>query len=262
MPTFRIFCNELSQFQIVTADDAPTTCGPNDEFTVNERLTTIVRKTDANNVDTSANQTLTNKDMTDSSNRITACKLRTGDGNELDISATTPTVGQALVATSATAASWDDVAENNRQHTVIAVKTVSQAVPGSTFGEYIIWESTTLDLSGIYDNTTGMTTIAKAGVYLVEVNVTLTPVVIGGTRLSVIRERAAANEVQSCHIIRAQDYGFGGQMTSTSTLVDCIVGDIIKVEAFCAGPQTIREDGTKGVDPGTCTRLALRRLGN
>ena len=57
-------------------------------------------------VGTNATQTLTNKTITDSSNIVTASRLKTTGTDIIISSATPPTTGQVLPATSATVASW------------------------------------------------------------------------------------------------------------------------------------------------------------
>lgn len=53
-------------------------------------------------------QTLTNKTITDTTNNVTANGLRTATGTVSVSGATAPAVGQALIATSATAATWQN----------------------------------------------------------------------------------------------------------------------------------------------------------
>ena len=68
-------------------------------------------------------QSLTNKTITDSSNTVVANQLRTTTGTVVVDTAVAPTIGQALVATSATEAAWQTVPDQGEDNTASNVGT-------------------------------------------------------------------------------------------------------------------------------------------
>ena len=74
-------------------------------------------------VGTTDTQSLTNKTITDSSNTIVANQLRTTTGTVVVDTSIAPTIGQALVATSATEAAWQTVPDQGEDNTASNVGT-------------------------------------------------------------------------------------------------------------------------------------------
>ena len=74
-------------------------------------------------VGTTDTQSLTNKTITDSSNTVVANQLRTTTGTVTVDTAVAPTIGQALVATSATEAAWQTVPDQGEDNTASNVGT-------------------------------------------------------------------------------------------------------------------------------------------
>lgn len=86
-------------------------------------------------------QTLTNKNITDTTNNVTASGLRTATTTVAVSTSTEPTIGQILTATSSTAATWQDpftiVMNNNGTVTTPCITAQSQ------------WYGRALSVSGI-----------------------------------------------------------------------------------------------------------------
>lgn len=93
--------------EIVTGDNPPANCGPGNAYNVIPNLTKeITQLFPGGIVSGSGDQDILNKDLTDPSNMITADALRAADDTSINIKSGPPSIGQILMATGSTAATW------------------------------------------------------------------------------------------------------------------------------------------------------------
>lgn len=114
-----------------------------------------------------ASVTLTNKTITDSSNNVAATNLVSSGGLITVSSASSPSTGQVLTATSAFAANWQTPASATSIPCCVATKSSTQAM--STSYAAITFDGEDVDTDTMHDNSvnTSRITIKTAGTYLV-----------------------------------------------------------------------------------------------
>src|SRR6202034_43982 len=111
------------------------------------------------------NQTLTNKTITDSTNNVSANNLKTTGSDVIINGSHPPTVGQALIATSATAAIWQNLAGylplTTKGDILVNNGSTNIRLPVGSNGTFLVANSTQAD--GIYwsDTITNPLTISS-----------------------------------------------------------------------------------------------------
>ena len=196
-------------------------------------LDTISISTNSDVVDRNSSQVLTNKTLTDSTNDISANKLRTSSG-DINISGNTPSVGQVLVAQSSNNALWQNI---NPSGTSEIYNAINQKITTEIEGK---WKKIKFDTEIIRTsafNTLSSGTwegliINEEGNYIVQIDVSLMGTTGNSRSGCYVRFMINGIEVlgtRRIHYIRQNDYG---DSSSIIRYISFNSGDIIYIEAI------------------------------